>query len=55
MIEAHKRRNGGSTRRASRVYLTDADIGKASGAPKVTIPIDRTAHMNAELGSQHQV
>jgi putative transposase len=30
MIKAHKRKNGGSIRRASRVYLTDANLGKVA-------------------------
>jgi hypothetical protein len=30
MVKAHKRKNSGSIRRASRVYLTDADVGKVA-------------------------
>lgn len=30
MIKAHKRKNSGSMRRASRVYLTDANVGKVA-------------------------
>jgi hypothetical protein len=30
MIKAHKRKNSGSMRRASRVYLTDANAGKVA-------------------------
>jgi hypothetical protein len=30
MIKAHKRRNSGSMRRASRVYLTEANVGKVA-------------------------
>ena len=30
MIKAHKRKNSGSMRRASRVYLTEANVGKVA-------------------------
>jgi hypothetical protein len=30
MVKAHKRKNSGSMRRASRVYLTEANVGKAA-------------------------
>src|SRR5262245_39257470 len=30
MVKAHKRKNGGSMRRASRVYLTRANVGKVA-------------------------
>jgi len=30
MVKAHKRKNSDSMRRASRVYLTDANVGKVA-------------------------
>ena len=31
MVKAHKRKNSNSMRRASRLYLTDANVGKVAG------------------------